>query len=232
MVNIAVGLTTSLIGGVAVWVWERSKRTRILHKKARFFGVIPGGECLIVMGNKYNMPGSTSHKEVRAMIEVATLVSELECQVSVEAGDEFRESNDSRTEFCIGGPLSNIRTSGHLAAHIPGFSVRPYSMERDSVAFIIDDRAYRFDHGNQEYALVAKFTPPESTRPVFLICGQSSTTNQAAIYFLKREHRNLARSISSVDKFCILIKVSSIGTYGFHRASLERDVSSVAFTGN
>ncbi len=232
MINIAIGLVTSLIGGVAVWFWECSKRTRMLYKKADFFGLTPGGECLIVMGNKYNMPGSASHAEVRAMIEVASLVSELECQVFVEASDEFREGNDGRTEFCIGGPISNVRTSGHLAAHVPGFSVRPYSAERDAVAFTIDGRMYRFDHGNQEYALVVKFTPLGSTRPVFLICGQSSIGNQASVHFLKREYRNLGRSISSVEKFAILIKVSNMGTYGFHQASLERDVSSVVFSGN
>ncbi|ANP56676.1 hypothetical protein AVL59_21230 [Streptomyces griseochromogenes] len=231
IVNVLVGLATSLIGGACVWLWERGQRSRALRRKADFFGVVPGEPCLIVIGSKHNLPNVTAGKDVRALIEVATLASQLGSDVVTESSNEFRGSNDGRTEFCIGGPLggANTRTGGHLTAHLPGIAILPYSEGPESAAFVVGGQRYLFEPDSQEYALVAKFTPPTATRPIFLICGQSSLANQAAIHFLKRNHRNVARSLASVDRFCILIKVSDIGTYGFQAAALERDVTGDAF---
>ncbi len=108
-------------------------------------------------------------------------------------------------------------------------TITPFSDRPDSVAFVVGEERYYFDRGHQEYAVVAKFTPPESSRPVVLVCGQSSVANQAAIHFLRREYAQVARSVASVDRYCLLVKVSHIDVYSFHRAGLERDVSAEAF---
>ncbi|MET9223362.1 hypothetical protein ABZX65_32025 [Streptomyces sp. NPDC003300] len=228
--NIAIGLVTSLLGLGFGWLWERGRRSRALNRKAAFFGVRPGETCLIVLGNKHNAPGTAQHRDVRAVIELAMLAGELGCRVTVESG-EFRGSNADRTEFCVGGPIgdSNIRTGGHLAAHLPGVTIHPYNGGPDSVAIEVGGDRFLFDRGNQEYALVAKFTPAESSRPVLLICGQTSAANQAAINFLRREYDRLGRALVSVDRYCIVIKASHLTTYGIHRAALERDVSATAF---
>ncbi|MEU1272588.1 hypothetical protein [Streptomyces sp. NPDC005799] len=229
--NIAIGLVTSLLGGGFVWLWERARRTREVNKRADFFGVRPGQTCLVVLGNKHNSPGTATYRDVRAAVELALLAGELGCDVLVESG-EFRGSNGDRTEFCVGGPVggANIRTGGHLAAYLPGVTLHPYNAaNRDSVAIEVGGEKYLFDRGNQEYVLVAKFIPAESRKPVFLVCGQSSTANLAAIHFLRREFAQVAGQISSIDRFCVLIRVSGIGTYEHHRAALERDVSAAAF---
>ncbi|MFF4086916.1 hypothetical protein ACFYY9_08455 [Streptomyces nigra] len=227
-----VGLATSVIGGACVWLWERGKRSRALRRNAGFFGVVPGETCVIVIGNKYNRPDTTNRKDVCAIIEVATLASQLGSDVVTESSNDFRGSNDARTGYCIGGPLSdaNIRTGGHLAAHLPGVAILPHSEEPEAAAFVVNGHRYLFEKGSLEYTLVAKFTPPEATRPVFLICGQSSLANQAAIHYLKRHYRDVARSLVCVDRFCILIKVPDIETYGFQAATLERDITREAFT--
>ncbi|MGW1781768.1 hypothetical protein ACWCQQ_21870 [Streptomyces sp. NPDC002143] len=231
VVNVLVGLVTSLIGGGFVWLWERGKRSRVLQRKADFFGLVPRETCFIVIGNKYNAREVATHKEIRAMIEVATLAGQLGCDVATESSDEFRGSNDNRTEFCIGGPLgeANLRTRGHLAAHLRGVSILPHSTGPESAAFVVGGRRYLFQHDEVEYALVAKFTPPEATRPVVLICGQSSLANQAAIHYLKRHHRQVADSLDSTDRYCLMLKVADIGTYGFQGTSFERDVTRDAF---
>ncbi|MGW1562647.1 hypothetical protein ACWCQ1_40010 [Streptomyces sp. NPDC002144] len=231
VVNVLVGLVTSLVGGAFVWLWERGKRRRTLWRTAKFFGMVPGESCLIVIGNKHHVPGVAPHKEIRALIEVATLASHVGCDVVTESSDDFRGSNDDKTEFCIGGPMgdANVRTGGHLRAHVPGVTILPYGTGPDSVAFVVGGQRYGFDRGDVEYAVVAKFRPPESTRPVFLVCGHTSLTNQAAIHFLKRNHREVAASLGTVDRFCVVIKVSDIATYGFQRASFERDVTAEAF---
>ncbi len=232
VVNVLVGLATSFIGGACVWLWERGKRSRLLRRKADFFGVVPGETCLVVIGNKHNRRDVATHKDIRAIIEVATLASQLGSDVVTESSNDFRGSNDNRTEFCIGGPLgdANVRTGGHLATHLPGFTILPWGPGPESVAFIVGGERYLWDKGNVEHALVAKFTPPQASRPVFLVCGQSSLANQAAIHYLKRDHRDVAASLSSTDRFCLIIKLAGIGTYGFQNATLERDVTDTAFT--
>ncbi|MFF3584738.1 hypothetical protein [Streptomyces mirabilis] len=231
LANIMIGLVTSLLGGGFVWFWERAKRVRAVNRRASFFGVRPGETCLVVLGNKHNAPGTAHYRDVRAVVELSLLAGELGCHVSVEPGD-FRGSNGDRTEFCVGGPTggANLRTGGHLAAHLPGVAIHPYDVTRpDSVAIEVGGEKYLFDRGNQEYALVAKFTPTESVRPVFLVAGQTSVANLAAIHFLRREYAQVAKRLSSVERFCLLIKVSGIRTYEHHRAELEREVSSAAF---
>ncbi|WP_461031914.1 hypothetical protein [Streptomyces mayteni] len=229
--NVAIGLVTSLLGGGFVWLWERAKRSRAVNRRAAFFGVRPEETCLVVLGGQHDVPGSPHYRDVRAVVELALLAGELGCQVSVESGD-FRGSNGDRTEFCVGGPLAdvNVRSTGHVAAYLPGVTFHPYDVgRRDSVAIEVGGEKYLFDRGDQEYAMVAKFTPAGSSRPVFLVCGQTSMTNLAAIHFLRREYAAVARRLASTERFCVLIRVSGIATYEHHRAEFTKDVSAFAF---
>ena len=229
--NVAIGLLTSRVGLGLGSLWERGRRARALYRKAAFFGTRPGEHCVIVVGTKHGQPGTTQQRDLRAVVELTVLLAELGCRVSVESGD-LRGSNGDRTEFCVGGPIggSNPRTGGHLTAHLPGVTIAPFSDRPDSVAIVVGGQRYAFERGHQEYAVVAKFTPPESSRPVVLVCGQSSVANQAAVHFLRREYAQVARSVASVDQYCLLVKVSHIDVYSFHRSVLERDVSAEAFT--
>ena len=232
ILNIVIGLVTSVLSGGSVWLWDRGKNIRVVRRKAAFFGLKPGGTCLIVMNNKYNKVGSTHHHDVHAMIEVATLANDTGTRIAVESCNDFHGSNGDRTEFCIGGPTagSNPRTGGHLASHVPGVTICPYDPARsDSLAFEVGGRQFLWDRGNEEYALVAKFTPPGSSRPVIVISGQTSITNRAAIHFLKSQYRTLSKVIESIDQFCIVVRVTSIGTYGYQAAELASDVSAAAF---
>ncbi|MBC3993886.1 hypothetical protein H8N00_34445 [Streptomyces sp. AC563] len=231
LANVSIGLLTSVLGGCLVWLWERGKHTRTLNRKGAFFGVRPGGTCLIVLGNKHDAPGAAHHRDVRATVELAMLAGELGCTVTVES-DDFRGSNGDHTEFCVGGPLggANARTAGHLSAHLPGVTFHPYGPEGDdSVAIEVAGQRYRFDPGNQSYALVAKFTPQEFRRPIILVCGQSAVANQAAIHFLRREYAQVAARLATVERYCVLIKVSGITTYDYHRAEFVGDVTGAAF---
>ncbi len=232
LLNIIIGLATSIISGGSVWLWQYAKNARILHRKSIFFGMKPGSTCLIVMTGRYDNPRAASHDDVQALVEVGTLANEMGCPISVRSSEELRESNGNRTEFCIGGPESNSRTRGHLATYLPGISFRPYNpSRRDSIAIVAGGQKFLRDPGSREYALVAKFTPPASTSPVILISGQTAVTNRAAINYLKREYREVARAVVSADRFCIIIRVAATDTYGYEAASLERDVSATAFTG-
>lgn len=231
--NIMIGLACSILSGGSVWLWQHARNARILRRKAVFFGLKPGSTCLIALTSRFNNSRAASHEDVQALVEVANLANEVGCPVSVWPSEELHESNGNRTEFCIGGPFSSPRTRGHLATHLPGIAYRPYNpSRRDSTAFVASERKFLRDPGNREYALVAKFTPPASAAPVILICGQAAITNRAAINYLKREYREVEKVIRSVERFCIIIRVTATDTYGHQAASLECDITDAAFSGN
>jgi hypothetical protein len=229
LLNIVIGLVTSVLSGSAVLLWRRAAGSRILHRKAAFFGLRPGSPCLIVMNNHWQLPGSVSHNDVHVMLEIAALAQEAGCPVSVIPADELREREEDSVEFCIGGPLSNPRTAAHLAAYLPGVRQRPISARSDSGAIVVGGRKFAFKRGRQEYALIAKFTPAHSTYPVILICGQRAIDSRAAVSFLKHSYRTLSKTVESINKFCLIIGVNSSDAYGSQAAELAADVTSAAF---
>lgn len=229
LLNVVIGLVTSVLSGGSVMTWRRVSDTRILHRKAAFFDLDADHTCLIVMGDHRRQPRSTHHNDVHAMIEVATLAYEARCPISVIPVEDLRESNGDRTEFCIGGPGSNPRTAGHLVSHLPGVRQRPYDAKRAAGAILVGDQQFLLDYGQLEHVLVAKFTPPQSSRPVFVIAGQRAIGNRAAIHFLKREYHNLSKVVDSLDRFCLILRVDSSDTYGYEATDLVADVTAAAF---
>ncbi|MEU0911277.1 hypothetical protein [Streptomyces althioticus] len=47
---------------------------------------------------------------------------------------------------------------------------------------------------------------------------------------VRRSCRRIADTVASTDRFCLLLKVPSIRTYGHQGVVLERDLTDVAFT--
>jgi hypothetical protein len=230
LLNILIGLFTSIISGGSVWLWQRGKNSRILRRKASLFGLSPGSPCLIVMTSRYDNPRTSSHHDIQAFIDVAGLANEAGCPVWVAPSEEVHEGDANRTEICIGGPDSNPRTRGHLAAYLPGVTIRPYNpARRDSLALVVGGQRFLRDPGKQEYVLVAKFVPRGANRPVMVVSGQTAITNRAAIHVLKRDYHQITKALASIDRFCIIIGVASTGTYGHQAAKLERDVTELAF---
>jgi hypothetical protein len=229
LLNILIGLVTSVLSGGAVLLWRRVASSRILRRKTAFFGLRPGVPCLIVMNNHWQRPGSSSHNDVHVMLEVAALAHESGCPISVIPADDLREYDEDSVEFCIGGPSSNPRTAAHLATYLPGVRQRPFGIKSDPGAIEVDRRRFTLKRGHLEHALIAKFTPSYSKYPIILIFGQMSIDNRAAINFLKRDYKALSKMVESINKFCLIIKITSSDTYGFQAAELAADVTSAAF---
>lgn len=229
LANILIGLVTSVLSAGSVWTWQRARRISVLRRRTAFFGLDPGRTCLIVMNNHWQKPGSTSHNDVQTMIEIAALAYEAGCPISVLPVDDLHESNGDRTEFCIGGPGSNSRATTYLASYLPGVEWRPFDKKPGSGTIIVAGRRYPFEHGRTEHALVAKFTPPQSSSPVILISGQRSIDNRAAINLLKRSYQNLSKTIASLDRFCLIVRINSSDSYGYQAAEIVADATAAAF---
>ena len=229
LANIALGLITSVVGGAAVWLWQHLAVRRSRRAKESFFGLARDTGCLIIFNNAAGRRGAMHHDDVYAMIEVAALAASTGSPVSVESCNDFQGVNGSRTEFCLGGPGggSNPRTGAHLAAHLPG--VRTHVAGTRPLTYEIGGRIYSCSPGSEEFALVAKFTPYGSTRPVILICGQTALSNRAAISYLKREHRALARTLPDLRRFALMLQVTASDAFGHEAAALEADVTREAF---
>jgi hypothetical protein len=228
--NILIGLITSVVSATAVWLWQRAARARYVRRRGAFFSLGRGATCLIIMNNKWNMPGSTEQNDVTAMVEVATLATELGAKVVIKSCSDFKESNGDRTEYCIGGPESNPRTAWYLASCLPRVTANPYIPSRpDSVDFVIGDQRFPYEPGKREHALAVKFLPPGGRRPVVLICGQTSITNIAAIHLLKRDYRALGKTLTSTEQFCVVVRVTAPEVYGYEMADVAADVSDAAF---
>ncbi|MEU9736027.1 hypothetical protein [Streptomyces sp. NPDC048002] len=229
--DVVLGLIASFLSGLAVWLWHRGKQSRDFRVRTRVVGARPGDTCLLVMNNVHDAPGSTQHHDVQALIEAAVLAHGLDCETEVVNSDDFHGSNGDRPEFCIGGPRgSNVRSAGHLAENVPGVVFHAYHHPDHPLAIEAGGETYLWNRGADEYALIAKFTCPGGNRPVLLICGQSALGNHAAAYFLRRSYREIAATVAATERFCLLVRIPSIATYGFHGVRLERDLTSVAFT--
>ncbi|MFI6155612.1 hypothetical protein ACIBCA_23330 [Kitasatospora sp. NPDC051170] len=222
VLNIVIGLVTSVVSGGSVWAWKRVSGARVLHRRRALLGLSPGVPCVIILNRHWRMPEVTDHGDVHAIIELAMLAEEAGSPFTLVAADAGEFTGD-RTELSIGGLGSNRRNVEYVASQLPGVEVDPDGH------FTVDGRRFVHDQGRQDHALVAKFTPARSTRPVLVVMGQSSIANRAAVHLLKRDYRQLTRTLASLDRFCLMLRVDSADTYGYQAVELAADLSDVAF---
>ncbi|MER7581226.1 hypothetical protein [Kitasatospora sp. NPDC097691] len=222
VLNVVIGLVTSVVSGGSVWVWKRVSTARILHRKQALLGLRPGVPCVIILNSHWQVPAVTEHSDVYAIIELAMLAEEAGCAFSLVAA-EAPELNGDRAELSIGGLGSNRRNVEYVARHLPGVSVN----QRGD--FTVGGECFIHEQGRADHALVAKFTPPRHAQPVLVIMGQSAIANRAAVHLLKRDYKVLLKEIESPDRFCLMVRVDAADTYGYQAVEVATDLSAVAF---
>jgi hypothetical protein len=150
--------------------------------------------------------------------------------VQIVGHDSARQGFGERAEFCVGGPVSNVRTAAHLASLLPGVRV-DLSRERgpDRGAIAVGGHSYRWEAGAAEHVLLARLTDGQGSRPVFLLSGQTANSNQAAARYLARHHVGLARRYGR-NSFVLMLKVVNSAAYGPDVTELVADVTAAART--
>lgn len=144
--------------------------------------------------------------------------------------DTAQQGFGERTEFCVGGPVSNRRMAAHLHSLLPGVKVNTEPEPGpDRGAFQIGTERYRAEKGIAEHVLLARLTAGQDARPVFLFCGQQAITNQAASRYLARNYEKLSRKHGN-NTFCLLLKVVNSQAYGPDVVELVADVTRAAQT--
>ncbi|MGW3263518.1 hypothetical protein [Streptomyces sp. NPDC001056] len=227
--NIVLGLVATAISASLGWLARTYLWRRKLRRKQAFFGLPEHAESLLVVNRDPAATEPAVHRyDVFALLELSALIKECGAHAEVVTQDAVRQGFGERTEFCVGGPASNRRMAAHLSAMLPGLRVNTEpepAAERS--AFRIGGEHYTMERGLSEHVLLARVTTGDRARPVFLFCGQSAITNQAATRYLARHHERLARTYRD-DTFVLLLKVLNSAAYGPDVVELVADVTRAA----
>ncbi|BAY23394.1 hypothetical protein NIES2100_31590 [Calothrix sp. NIES-2100] len=229
--NFTVGIVTSLVTAVVVWLWGKIRASQILDRKSAFFGISPKENCLLVINHDPRNQNSVTHGDVETLIEIAKLVAEIDGKLVIARFDRILEPAGETTEFCIGGPDSNPRTKVHLENFLQGIYINPYMPDDpDNIAFVTKEKKYRFVNNKDEHAILARFYPESDSYPVILICGQTSKGNRGAVHYLNKNYDSyLRQKFGNKKPFCLILKLQSPLTYGVKAVHLLKDITDIAF---
>jgi hypothetical protein len=229
--NIVLGVVAAGISAALGWLARTYLWKRRLRRKQGFFGLPDNAESLLVVNRGAGGPELTVMRyDVFALLELAALIKDCNAHAQIVPHDTARQGFGERTEFCVGGPASNRRMTAHLASLLPGVRVNVDAEPGpDRGAFQVGSERYRVEVGKEEYALLARLTVGQSQdiRPVFLFCGQTAITNQAATRYLARNHERLSRKHGN-NSFVLLLKVVNSQAYGPDVVELVADVTRAA----
>lgn len=230
--NFVVGIVTSVVTAIAVWVWGKIRNSQIINRRAAFFGISPAGNCLVVINHNPRSPNTMSHRDVEILVEVVRLMYEIGGKLIIAPSDQISEPAGAMTEFCIGGPGSNKRTGVHMDNFLKGINMNSYaSGDPDSLAITTKQEKFRYENDENEYAILARFHPHPDSYPVILFCGQTSRANQGAAHYLIQNYDKILRNkFGNKKPFCFVVRLQSPSTYGYKSVKLVKDVTETAFT--
>ncbi|MBX9392891.1 hypothetical protein K4749_04625 [Streptomyces sp. TRM72054] len=224
---IAAGLSAALGWLARTYLWKRK-----LRRKQRFFGLPDNAECLLVVNRSAGGSDWTvARRDVFALLELSAIIEDCGAHAQIVAHDAMQQGFGERTEFCVGGPVSNQRMAAHLRSLLPGVEVNTDTEPGpDRGAIRVGSERYRWEKGTVEHVLLARLTAGQSSpnaRPVFLACGQHSNANHAAVRYLARNHGKLLRKHGNTS-FVLLLKVVNSQAYGPDVVELIADVTRAA----
>ncbi|MFD9129863.1 hypothetical protein [Kitasatospora sp. NPDC059571] len=231
VLNVVLGLVASAISAGLGWLAQNLRRRRRLERTRRFFGLPEGTECLLVVPRKGGPGASTAvaRDDAYAMMELAALVRECGARAEIVAHDQVRQGLGGKAEFCLGGPTANNRTAAHLASWLPGFSAAGADGDLTIGA---GDKVYPLSYpvpdGAPAHVLLARVHAGSGDRPVFLISGQTATSNHAAVRYLAAHHRTLARKHGTDGTFAVVLRVVNPDAYGPDVVEQAADVTAAA----
>lgn len=230
--NFVVGIVTSVITALSVWLWRNIQEAKQLNRKAEFFSISRGEQCLTVMNHNPRGRDMMSHCDIETLIELVRLIDGIGGKPKIAAFDKVLEPPGEVTEFCIGGPDSNHRTKVHAENFLKGVRFLPLSLnEPDNLAIVTSTDKFRHKAYEDEYVVLARLYPDPAAQPVILIAGQTSRANQGATHYLIQNYNSaLRRKFGSKRPFCLILELQSPRTYGYRSVQLVKDVTNTAFT--
>ena len=229
MWELLINLLASAIVGVAVWVTQRLLQLRKLARKQAFFGARPGEEVLHFVAKHHSSPreNSVNRTDVACLIEVASAIRDCGGIPTLLTSEENRPQAGRVTEYSIGGPLGNPRTEAYLRTDFPG--VR-FVGDSEQLPLLVGTREFRLSPGREEFVLLARTQRSASSRPAFLLAGQTARANLAAARLLSERYTQLNRDYPPGRDFCLVLRVSEPAAFGPDRVEIVEDVTLTAKT--
>jgi hypothetical protein len=227
--NVLLNVVASAITGVAVWLGQRALWRRRLERKRRFYGLRPGEDCVLVVNRHHSSPrdSSVNRTDVSALLLLAGVLAECGARPRVLFHDQPSDDLGERTEFCLGGPSSNVRTVAHLRQRLPGVSMPERDPEGPVIRVAAD--VFRVERDVAVHVLLAKLPGRGRSGPVFVISGLTALANQAAVGYLTARWRELARAHGLDGAFCLVLRVVEPAVYGPSLVELVLDATATAF---
>ena len=232
MSDLLINLLASVIAGAAGWLAGHVLRRRRLARERAFFGLVDGGNCLLVASRHASSPSehSVHRRDVAALVELATIARECGARADRVGEAEPAGEIGRLTEFCVGGPGdNNPRSAVHLRTVLRGVTFGAPDPKKAWLTFTVGGTEYVWTP-ETTYVLLARFWGPAGGRPVFLLGGLTAGSNLAAARYLASRHRELARQFGADRPFCLVLRVTEPTAYGTDFTEVIADVSDVAFT--
>ncbi|TCB99720.1 hypothetical protein E0H26_03980 [Micromonospora zingiberis] len=232
MSDLAINLLASAVAGLAVWLSQRIFNYRKQARVRAFFGLAPGSSALLVVSKQAGAesPTAIEKADVSAMVELAVLLKSCDVTPRFFMHHERLSGMGEEVEFCIGGPMSNLRTAAHLKWHLPGVWQGTFEQDPEGLTLYVGDKPYARVRSEVDYALVARVYVDDGSRPIFVVLGQTALANEGAARYLVKERHALVRKYGSAGNFCFVLGIYGRQVYGSHFVRLVDDVTEAAFT--
>ena len=216
LLNLVLGVAASALSAGLGWLAQTLRRRRRLSRTREFFGMAEGTECLLVVPRHAKLPdgAAVALHDAYALMELAALVKQCGAHASIMSHARVRQGIGTKAEICLGGPSVNSRMAAHLAWRFPGVRIGEWTGPGSPMAITAGEHSYSRVPDEAEYALLARIPGAQTRRPVFLICGQTPVSNQAAVRYLVEHQRQLMRSYGLDKPFCLVVKAVNTPAYG------------------
>jgi hypothetical protein len=224
---IGINVFSAFLGGFLAFAWQWARRKQRKGREAEFLGVKPTKSCSIIVntsprGRKYASKSGTrvmTHNDALAVVQIYQMLGSVGGSVDLYEPEGAPPS--SQVEFCLGGPRSNSRTAFLLQQHTnvamgdtqrAPQAINPVKWPQD----IIEKGRLPLicERDELEYGILARVVRPSKAEGVlFIVAGQTSVVNMAAVDYLKRNLNHLRRRFGD-RSFCLIIKLeNSHGKY-------------------
>ena len=243
-INIGIGVISAALFVFLTLVWQKSRRHLKNGRAAEFLDVHSTERCSITLltSPRGMMPQSSgakgirvmTHNDTRALFEIYRMVDRLGGSIDLNEPDSPPPAD--RVEFCLGGPRANSRTEHLLRQYIPNVSMRdalassrvpdPRGHPQDIVLGDGSQNPARFtcERDHLEYAILARVVRSEPKKRIFIVAGQTSVTNLAAVSYLARHLDELHHRFGN-RSFCLIVLLTDSGGEHYENVDEYLEVS-------
>lgn len=224
MWDLTINLAASAIAGTVVWLAQYALRRRKRQRMRRFFGLAGGSRCMFFVSRHASSPNPNSvhRSDMGALLELAVIARDCGSRPEIASFDDPPVGVGALTEFSVGGPTFNPRTARHLRWLLPGVAMVGGGPEPLNIT--VGERSFPREIGVYEYVLLARLFGPNGGQPIFILCGQTALSNQAAARYLRTHHQRLARDHAD-GQFCLMLRIVDPPAYGGSVVELVADVT-------